>query len=389
MAKPRVVVIGGGIVGVAAAYYLGRAGIPAILLERRGLAAGASGACSGYVWLGTKRPGPHRELARASLELLKRFLAESPRTVECDESGELLLVDSEEQRADVDAFVSRQQAAGIDVRVLSRTETRRRQPALAEDAVVGSVYSRGGVYVNPLDLVVAFADAARAQGADLRFGVAVDSIETTAGRVRSVRTADGAIPADFVVNAAGAWAPAVGAMVGLSVPIQPQRGQIIVSEPVARQIDVPTLQFGYVAWKRDPALLKTVSRVGVACAVSQGARGHVFLGSSKEFVGFDTGTTPEALGEIAEKAIRYYPALARIRAIRTYAGLRPYTADGLPIIGPVPAVPGLVMAAGHGGDGVALAAGTGQLVADLIDSGAVPPPLASFSIERFAPPSPE
>jgi sarcosine oxidase subunit beta len=378
------VIVGGGIVGTAAAYYLSRAGAQVTLLERRGLAAGASGACNGYIWLGTKKPGLHTELTQASLELLKSFVPAALRPVECDASGELLLVDSEDQRPDVEAFVRRQQSAGIEVAVLTRSETLKLQPALAEHAVVGAVYSPVGVVVNPMDVVLAFADGARAGGAEIRLGAAVEGIETVSGRVRSVRTAEGPIETDFVVNAAGVWAPDVGAMVGLRVPIEPQRGQIIVTEPIAPLIRMPTLQFSYVAVKRDPVLLQETTRCGVTSSVSQGTRGNVFLGSSKEFVGFDTSTSPEALTEIARKATTYYPALAHVRALRTYAGLRPYTSDGLPILGPVDGLEGFVMAAGHGGDGIALAAISGRLVADVIDSSTVPTAAEPLALKRFS-----
>ena len=234
-----------------------------------------------------------------------------------------------------------------------------------------------------LALCGAFADGARASGAEIRLGADVESIETVSGRVRSVRTAEGSIGTDFVVNAAGAWAPAIGAMVGLGVPIEPQRGQIIVTEPVAPLLRMPTLQFSYVAVKRDPALLKKTTRCGVTSSVSQGTRGNIFMGSSKEFVGFDTSTSQEALTEIAPKASTYYPALADVRALKTYAGLRPYTSDGLPILGPVDGLEGFIMAAGHGGDGIALAAISGRLVADVIDSSTVPAAAEPLALKRF------
>jgi sarcosine oxidase subunit beta len=112
-------------------------------------------------------------------------------------------------------------------------------------------------------------------------------------------------------------------------------------------------------------------------------RGNIYLGSSKEFVGYDRGITQEAMATIAQKTITFYPGLAGLQVIRAYAGLRPYTEDGLPILGRVEGVEGFILATGHGGDGVALSPITGKLISELIVTGKPSIPIEKLGLSRF------
>ena len=106
-------------------------------------------------------------------------------------------------------------------------------------------------------------------------------------------------------------------------------------------------------------------------------------------MGFDRRNTPEGLRHIAARATRILPALGTVSVLRAFAGLRPYTPDGLPILGPAPGVSGLYLAAGHEGDGIALSAITGKLMAQLIEEGRTDIPLEAFRLERFSEADPE
>jgi sarcosine oxidase subunit beta len=194
----------------------------------------------------------------------------------------------------------------------------------------------------------------------------------------------GAIAADFVVNAAGLGAVPLARLAGVELPITPLRGQVVVTEPAEPLIRIPSLEFGYLAAKRSPELLKRTTRAGVTCSISQSVNGNIYIGSSKEFAGFDARISLEATNEIARKAVTLYPVLSDLRAIRCYAGLRPSTADWLPIVGPVPGIEGLILAAGHGGDGIALAAVTGKLVAEIVTTGRPGICIDELSVSRFA-----
>jgi sarcosine oxidase subunit beta len=136
----------------------------------------------------------------------------------------------------------------------------------------------------------------------------------------------------------------------------------------------------YVAVKFKPEL---AAAGGMGFSLEQADSGNILIGSTREFVGFDRRTTFEGMRTIASRIAPVIPALQRVPVIRTFGGLRPYTPDGLPILGKVAGLEGFIMAAGHEGDGIALSAITGELIADLIATGRTQFPLDAFRLERF------
>jgi sarcosine oxidase subunit beta len=171
-------------------------------------------------------------------------------------------------------------------------------------------------------------------------------------------------------------------MAGLRIPITPRRGQLIVTRACPKVIGGCLLSAGYIAAKYQPG---PASAEGHGVSIEQTENGNLLLGSTREFAGFDRRTTPEGLRHIAARTARILPALKTVSVIRAFAGLRPYTPDGLPILGRVSGIEGLYMAAGHEGDGIALSAITGKLIAQLIDEGRTDLPLDAFRLERFSP----
>jgi sarcosine oxidase subunit beta len=198
--------------------------------------------------------------------------------------------------------------------------------------------------------------------------------------VTAVETDQGRFSAGVVVNAAGVFAPRVGEMAGITLPIRPRRGQLLVTAATKPMIRHCFISARYIAAKHNPELAKGN---GEGIAIEQTESGNLLLGSTREFVGFDRRTTVEGLRGIARRTISVLPGLSTLNVIRSFAGLRPYTPDGLPILGPVEGVDGLIMAAGHEGDGIALSPITGKLIAQFIVEGRTEIPLDPFRLERF------
>ena len=169
-------------------------------------------------------------------------------------------------------------------------------------------------------------------------------------------------------------------MAGLGIPIIPRRGQILVTAAVPPLLKHCLISAQYVAAKFDPEL---AAEGGMGFSLEQSDSGNILVGSTREFVGFDRRTTFDGVRSIASRIAPVIPALTRVPVIRTFGGLRPYTPDGLPILGKVAGLEGFIMAAGHEGDGIALSAITGELIADLIDKGRTSFPLDAFRLERF------
>jgi len=215
----------------------------------------------------------------------------------------------------------------------------------------------------------------------------VENIALKDGHVASVITNRGNIQCKYVVNACGAYAPFIGKLTGLDIPIAPRRGQIVVTEPMPKFTHTIVNCARYIAAKFRPDLLGTseADRMGIGLSLTQTERGNLLIGGTREFVGYDTRTTQKALLYILQHAANILPALKDIHIIRTFAGLRPFTPDGLPILGNVPGIEGFVMAAGHEGDGLALSAITGRLITEIIceKQSAYDFDLTKLSLERY------
>ena len=198
------------------------------------------------------------------------------------------------------------------------------------------------------------------------------------GRAVAVETADGRVEAGAVVVAAGVWTPSVLATASLNVPVRPRKGQIVVLERSPVTFRRKLSEAGYLsAVKADEAGLM------VAMVVESTPSGTTLLGSSREHAGFDREVDLAVVDAIARRATRFFPVLAEGRVLRTYAGLRPFSPDHLPIIGPLSGAPNVCVATGHEGAGIALAPGTAELVAAWFTGAEAPVPLEWFAPDRF------
>lgn len=381
-----VVVVGGGVIGTAIAYYLTRLGISVVLIEKGDLASGASGACGGSVSMQTKRDGPVLASALRSQELYRSLGDELGHDLEYEEQGSLIVAETAAEHDYLTKLAAEQRSAGLHVEWVDGVVVTDTGASLAP-SVVASRYCPSDAEVNPLAVVFAFADAAKKRGARLLTHTRVTGIGMHNDRIVGVETDRGDVVAPVVVNAAGAWAPALGKMAGVLVPVRPRRGVVLVTEPVPFRIRGTLFSTRYLMSKRPGALALAggaePSFTG-GLVLAQTVSGNLLIGSSREDVGFEVGAPPEIVEFIAQEAVRILPALSSVSLIRTYAGLRPLTSDGLPIIGTVPGLTGYVLATGHEGDGVALAPWTGKAVATLVDTGKGSDELAPFGPQRFA-----
>jgi sarcosine oxidase subunit beta len=195
------------------------------------------------------------------------------------------------------------------------------------------------------------------------------------------------IETQYIVNAAGAWAADIGKLIDLDIPIIPQKGQIVVTEKVPRLGRENIWSAEYIVSKLHPELMNSrdelMSKLGVGFAFTQSQEGNYLIGSTREQGAFDKQTDFVALSVLIKQAVKFFPVLKNIHVIRCFAGFRPATPDGKAIIGEVEERPGFYMAAGHGGDGIALAPITGKLIATLINGEDAGFDLRELSFQRF------
>ncbi len=373
-----VVVIGGGIVGAACTYYLARAGVDVHLVERQFIASGTSRACDSLTLLWDKSPGPELDLGRASTALWAGLVEELDEPFEYHRRGTVLLAEDEAGLEAGRQTAAAMQAQGIRAEPLAQADLLKLEPALSPD-LAGGVFFPDDAQIDARRAALALVAAARRLGATVHQGAAVTGIRRRGEEIAGVTTQAGDFATHRVVCAAGVWSNSLARLVNLDLPIRPRKGHILVTARAPGFIHHPLLEGGYVSTVQTAA-----EGVQVALVAEQTPAGTILLGSSREFAGFDRSVSLTVVQAIARRALRFLPGLAQVPAIRSYAGLRPWSPDHLPLIGPVEAVPGFYLAAGHEGSGISLAPVTGRLIADwIVNPNRVMPAAAAVRPDRF------
>jgi glycine/D-amino acid oxidase-like deaminating enzyme len=386
--SPDVIIVGAGIIGAACARALAAAGLSVTVLDESAAAGGTSGQGEGNILVSDKEAGAELVLAQRSLVLwdgleaaLDDELPPAARAalpaIEYERKGGLVVATVEAGAQPLRDFARSQREAGVDARPVNRAEALRLEPSLNPE-VTAAVHYRQDAQVQPAAAVETFLAAARAKGADIRFGEPVlGPIRTPDGRVTGVRTSRGDLSAGHVIVAAGPWSADVAARLGSALPVRPRRGMVLVTTRMPHRIFRKVYDADYVgSVGSGDAALQTSS------VIESTAAGTVLVGSSRRQQGFDASFDLAAMREIAAKATRIFPFLASASVLRVYGGFRPFMPDHLPVIGPDARVPGLWHATGHEGAGIGLSPGTAELLRDLITGEAPAIDPAPFSPGR-------
>ncbi|MFJ2199223.1 NAD(P)/FAD-dependent oxidoreductase [Streptomyces violaceusniger] len=378
------VVIGAGVVGAAAAWFAALAGLRVVVVDRGAVAGGTSGAGEGNVLVSDKEPGPELELAQYSRRVWGEDLGAYGGLWEFESKGGLVVASSPTALGALRTLAEQQRALGVDVREVSGAELHALEPRLTREAAGGALYPQDA-QVQPMLAAAHLLRLARRRGAVVRTRTEVVGFLRPGGGpagspVIGVRTPHGTVSAPAVLNAAGTWAGAVAGLAGVELPVLPRRGFVLVTEP----LPPATVRHKVYAADYVDAVASSDAELQASPVVEGTGGGTVLIGSTRERVGFDRRPSPAALRALARGAIGLFPVLASVRAMRVYAGFRPYCPDHLPVIGPDPRAPGLWHACGHEGAGIGLAAGTGKLIAQALTGEATELDLTPFAPERFA-----
>nr|WP_268257315.1 FAD-binding oxidoreductase [Streptomyces longispororuber] len=369
VAKGPVVVVGGGVMGVAVAFHLAEAGVRDVVVVERGvLGGGSSGKPIGGVRAQFSDP-VNVALGARSLRAYGEFGRRPGGDIGLRRVGYLFLLDREQDVAAFTAGVEVQARMGVRSRVVGPEEAGALCPYVRTEGLLAGVYSAGDGHARPGAVVAGYARAAAALGVSFRTGVRVTGMELDGGRVAAVRTDHGVIPCGAVVCAAGAWSAAVGDMAGVELPVRPLRRQIAFTAPlVPPPPRTPfTIDFSSTAYFHN----------------GDGGALLIGLADPRQEEGFDTSWTDDWVELFRAVARRRMPALAGVDVVGGWAGLYEVTPDRNALIGRDPRVPNFLYATGFSGHGFLQAPAVGEVVRDLYLEREPVVDVSALSAERF------
>jgi len=367
-----VVIVGGGVVGVSAAFHIATAGAGRVLLLERAdhLAAGSTGACAG----GFRQQFSSEvnvRLSQASVPMIVDFTKEHGLPLDIAQHGYLFLVRGESLWRDFVAANELQRRLGVEAELLTPHEAEQLAPGISLEGLVGATYGPADGIADPSGLTQGYGRLARGAGAELELGVEVMAVRAAAGRVTGVETSAGAIDAPVVVNAAGPWAGLIASMVGVELPLEPIPRHVLVTggfplAPERRTLVIDAESSFYFH--------------------REGAGVLMGMGDPDERASFDL-TPDEAFvaGSLLPTALRVFPPLEAASVEHSWVGLYEMTPDRHPILGQAPGLQGFYLANGFSGHGFQHAPVVGRLLAEMIvEAGARTVDVSSLGLERFA-----
>ncbi len=379
-----VVVVGGGAIGSAVACWLARAGMDVALVEAGEVPWGSSKRCDGHAVTYDSPPGWFSRFCKMGLDLFPKIIPELPCDIQFEPEGIGLLVDDEKDMPTLQATLEGKRSEGMKVELWDREELRRHEPHVAPN-VVACLNFWGDAKLNPMRLAFGLAALARRNGAAVHTYTRARTVLSEKNAVCGLETDRGVIGCRRIVLCAGVWTPLLAHTAGIDVPIRPRQGHILVTERVRGLVGKNYAEFGYLAAKggqKRSGVTPEMEQFGVAMVLEPTSDGTILCGSSRRFVGMDMTPHPAVMRAQAQRILHFFPKFSEVRLIRSYAGLRPATPDGKPIISKTP-VEGLYVAAGHEGNGIGLSLITGHVVSQMLKGETPDFDLSHFSLDRF------
>ena len=367
-----VVIVGGGVHGLAAAYYLAaNHGITDVaVLEKGYLGSGGSGRNTAILRSNYLTPEGVRFYDR-SIKLYQRLAADLDFNVMFSRRGHLTLAHSDASLRTMRWRAEVNKIEGVDSEVIGPAQIKRMVPFLdvspaARYPVLGALWHPPGGIIRHDAVVWGYARGASARGVHLHQDTEVTGIDVAGGRVRGVRTSRGDIATRVVLNATAGWSTLISDMAGVAMPVQTYPLQAAVTEPVK------------------PFLSTVIVSGTLHVYVSQTDRGELVFGASVDpFTSYSTRGSLEFIEGLAGHVLELMPALTKVRVLRQWAGLCDMTPDFSPIMGPTP-VDGFLIDVGWGTYGFKAGPVSGEALAECIATGRPPELIAAFGLDRFA-----
>ena len=371
--RPDVVVVGAGVIGAACAAALARDGLRVTLVDADFAGGGSTGVAMGHVVV-LDDSDAQLTLSAYSRRLWADLSPTLPADCEDERRGTLWIAATDAELSVAGAKAGVYAAHGVDTELLDAAKLAAREPALRK-GLAGALFVPDDRVLYPPAVTRHLVTRARARGATLREGCAVEAITAGSVRIRDRSGSTSSISCGAVVNAAGIDASTLTP----GLPIIPRKGHLVITDRYPGLCTSQLVELGYLESAH------TMGGASTAFNVQPRATGQVLIGSSRELVGRDRSINEPVLRAMMRRAIEFLPALANCSIVRTWTGFRPATPDSLPLIGPWDEVAGLWIAAGHEGLGITTALGTAEIIAAGITKREAPIPAAPYSAMRAMP----
>jgi sarcosine oxidase subunit beta len=354
-ATADVVVIGAGIVGTSAAFYLSQRGLKVVLVDKRFVAAGATGKSSAIIRQHYSNPVTAR-MAHWGVRVFQNFAEEVGGECGYTKTGFTILVNERDRRG-LEENIALQQSVGINARVVTADELAELDHGIAVTADTVGAYEPDGGYADPATASASLAEAAKRLGAQVQQYTPMTGIAMRGGRVESVETSQGKISAPAVVNCANAWAPAIAQMAGVDLPIVASRHQVAIFQrpPEHKRPHLTAGDFLNNIYFRPDGGLTLVGSIDPDEANQKADPDRYNESADFDFVEF-------ASARICQR----YPFMRQALSKGGWSGIYDITPDWHPIIDEVPAGSGFFVAAGFSGHGFKLGPAVGVMIADMV-----------------------
>jgi glycine cleavage system aminomethyltransferase T/glycine/D-amino acid oxidase-like deaminating enzyme len=377
--RARAVIIGGGAIGTSIAYHLSRLGwSDVVLLERRQLTAGTTWHAAGLITSAGMATETLLWMARYTRDLCTTLEAETGQATGFRPIGHLHLATSRRRLETLRREAAFARMFGVDDQEISGAEFGRMWPAARTDDVLAAFYVADEGRVNPADLAQAYAKGARMRGARIVEGVTVTGVTQAHGRVTGVVTDRGPIATDVVVNAAGLWGREVGALAGVTVPLQAAEHYYLITDTVPwAHPDLPIVEdpdgYGYYREEGGGILVGLFEPVARAWSLDRVPKDIAFASLEPDW---------ERITPFLDGAMGRFPSLREAGVRTMFCGPESFTPDTMPQLGEAPELRGFYVAAGLNSLGILMSGGVGSVMAELIDTGVAPVDMSGMHVDR-------
>src|SRR5262245_50459379 len=379
--RSRVVIVGGGVTGCSIAYHLAHLGwTDIVVVEQNRLTAGTTWHAAGLITSAGMTDETALFFSRYSKDLYARLEAETGHSTGYRQVGHLSLATSKERQAALRREAAWMHGFGVEDTEISPRELADMWPLARTDDVLSAFYVADEGRADPVGVATSLAKGARQLGAIVIEGVAATGVSMSGGRVTAVRTEQGEIETEIVVNAAGMWARQFGALAGVRVPLQSAEHYYLLTDAVAgMDPDLPVIEdpdcYGYYRPEGDGMLVGLFEPVGAPWSLD---------GVPREFAFGKLPPDWERMEPYLGKAMDRIPSLAETGVRTLFCGPESFTSDVRPLLGPAPELDGYFVAAGLNSLGILSGGGVGKMVAHWIVDGVPPLDATAVAIDRTA-----